>query len=64
MKPGVEQLKAEAGPNHIHMLITIPPKYAVSELMGDLKSKITLMIFDQHVNLKYKNGNGKTWEKG
>ena len=51
-KPGVELLEAEACPDHIHMLLSIPPKYAVSEFMGYLKSKSTLMIFDRHANLK------------
>ena len=63
-KPGVELLEAEACPDHIHMLLSIPPKYAVSEFMGYLKSKSTLMIFDRHANLKYKYGNRKFWAKG
>ena len=63
-KPGVELLEAEACPDHIHMLLSIPPKYAVSEFMGYLKSKSTLMIFDRHANLKYKYGNRKFCAKG
>lgn len=53
-KPEVKLIEGEACPNHIHMLLEIPPKYSVSEFMGYLKSKSTLMIFDRHANLKYK----------
>ena len=63
-KPGVELLEAEACPDHIHMPLSISPKYAVSEFMGYLKSKSTLMIFDRHANLKYKYGNRKFWTEG
>ena len=51
---GVEILEAEACPDHIHMLLSIPPKYSVSQIMGYLKGKSSLMIFDRHANLKYK----------
>ena len=44
-------------PDHIHMLVSIPPKYSVSQFMGYLKGKSSLMIFDKHANLKYKFGN-------
>lgn len=54
---GVEIIEAEAYPDHIHMLISIPPKYSVSQIMGYLKGKSSLMIFDRHANLKYKYGN-------
>ena len=63
-KPGVVLLEGEACPDHIHMLLEIPPKYSVSEFMGYLKSKSTLMIFDRHANLKYKYGNRHFWAKG
>ena len=63
-KPGVVIHEAEACPDHIHMLMTIPPKYSVSSFMGYLKSKSTLMIFDRHANMKYKYGNRKFWAKG
>lgn len=63
-KPDVELLEKEACPDHIHMLIEIPPKYSVAEFMGYLKSKSTLMIFDRHANLKYKYGNRHFWAKG
>ena len=61
---GVEILEAEACPDHIHMLVSIPPKYSVSQFMGYLKGKSSLMIFDRHANLKYKYGNRNFWAKG
>ena len=51
---GVEIIEAEACPDHIHLLVSIPPKYSVSQFMGYLKGKSSLMIFDRHANLKYK----------
>ena len=63
-KPGVKLIEGEACPDHIHMLLEIPPKYSVSEFMGYLKSKSTLMIFDRHANLKYKYGSRHFWAKG
>lgn len=54
---GVEIIEAQACPDHIHMLISIPAKYSVSQIMGYLKGKSSLMIFDRHANLKYKYGN-------
>ena len=53
----VEIIAAECYPNHIHMLVAIPPYMSVAQYMGCLKSKSSLMIFDQHANLKYKYGN-------
>ena len=61
---GVEILEAEACKDHIHMLISIPPKYSVSQIMGYLKGKSSLMIFDRHANLKYKYGNRHFWARG
>ena len=61
---GVEIIQAEACPDHIHMLIAIPPKYSVAQIMGYLKGKSALMIFDQHANLKYKFGNRHFWAEG
>jgi len=55
---GVEIVEAEACSDHIHLLLRIPPKISVSSFMGYLKVKSSLMIFDQHANLKYKYGNG------
>ena len=57
-------LEAEACPDHIHMLVEIPPKYSIAQFMGYLKSKSTLMIFDRHANMKYKFGNRKFWARG
>ena len=53
-RKGVEVLEAEACPDHIHMLVSIPPHMSVAQYMGYLKSKSSLMIFDRHANLKYK----------
>ena len=60
----IELIEGQACPDHIHMLLEIPPKYSISEFMGQLKSKSTLMIFDRHANLKYKFGNRHFWAKG
>ena len=54
---GVEIIEAEACADHIHLLVSIPPKISVSSFMGYLKGKSSLMIFDRHANLKYKYGN-------
>jgi len=61
---GVEIIEAEACPDHIHLLVSIPPKISVSAFMGYLKGKSSLMIFDRHANLKYKYGNRHFWCKG
>ena len=61
---GVEIIEAEACPDHIHMLLSIPPKYSVSQIMGFLKGKSSLMIFDRHAKLKYKYGNRHFWARG
>ena len=61
---GVEILEAHVMSDHIYMLVTIPPKLAVSNFMGYLKGKSTLMIFERHANLKYKYGNRNFWAKG
>ena len=51
-------------PDHIHLYVKIPPKYSVSEVMGYLKGKSSLMIFDRHANLRYKYGNRHFWCRG
>ena len=61
---GVDIIAAEACPDHIHMLVAIPPHISVSQFMGYLKSKSSLMIFDRHANLKYKYGNRHFWCRG
>ena len=60
----VEIIQAEACVDHIHMLVSIPPKYSVSEVVGYLKGKSSLMIFEKHANLKYKYGNRHFWCRG
>ncbi|NLO16362.1 MAG: IS200/IS605 family transposase [Clostridiales bacterium] len=59
-----EIYEAEACPDHIHMLVSIPPSLSVSQFMGYLKGKSSLMIFDRHANLKYKYGNRHFWCRG
>ena len=61
---GVEILEAEACKDHIHMLVSIPPKYSVSQIMGYLKGKSSLMIFEKYANMKYKYGNRYFWCRG
>lgn len=61
---GVEIVEAHAMSDHIHMLVKIPPKIAVSNFMGYLKGKSSLVIFERHANLKYKYGNRNFWAKG
>ena len=61
---GVEIIEAETCIDHIHMLVTIPPYLSVSQFMGYLKGKSSLMIFDRHANLKYKYGSRNFWCRG
>ena len=61
---GVEIIEGHLMPNHIHMLVSIPPKMSVSSFMEYLKGKSALMIFDRHANLKYKFGNRHFWSEG
>ena len=63
-RKGVEIVEAECCPDHIHMLVSIPPKLSVSGFMGYLKGKSSLMIFDRFWHLKYKYGNRKFWCRG
>ena len=63
-RKGVEIIEANACRNHIHLLISIPPKMSVSSFVGYLKGKSSLMIFDRHANLKYRYGNRKFWCRG
>ena len=60
----IEILEAEACKDHIHMLISVPPKYSISQIMGYLKGKSSLMIFEKYENLKYKYGNRHFWCRG
>ena len=61
---GIEIIEAELCPDHVHMLVSIPPKYSVAQVVGYLKGKSALMIFDRYANLKYKYGNRHFWCRG
>ena len=61
---GIEIIEAEACKDHIHMLVSIPPKYSVAQIMGYLKGKSSLMIFEKYANLKYKYGSRHFWCRG
>ena len=63
-RKGINIIEAECCMDHIHMLVEIPPKYSVAEVMGYIKGKSSLMIFDRHANLKYKYGNRHFWCRG
>ncbi len=63
-RKGVEIIEAAAMPDHIHLYVSMPPKYSVSEFVGYLKGKSSLMIFDRHANLKYRYGNRHFWCRG
>ena len=61
---GVELIEGHMMPDHVHMLVSIPPKISISSFMGYLKGKSALMMFDKHANLKYKFGNRHFWAEG
>ena len=61
---GVEIIEGHMMPDHVHLLLSIPPKMSVSSFMGYLKGKSALMMFDKHANLKYKFGNRHFWAEG
>ena len=61
---GVEIIEGHLMPDHVHMLVSIPPNQSVSQFVGYLKGKSSLMIFDRHANLKYKYGNRHFWCRG
>ena len=63
-RKGVEIIEAEICPDHVHMLVRIPPSMSVSNFVGYLKGKSTLMTFERHANLKYKYGNRHFWARG
>ena len=63
-RKGINIIEAELCLDHVHMLIEVPPKYSISEIMGYLKGKSSLIIFDRHANLKYKYGNRHFWCRG
>ena len=60
----IEIIEGHLMPDHVHMLVAIPPKYSVAQVMEYLKGKSSLMIFDRHASLKYKYGNRKFWQWG
>ena len=60
----MELIEGHLMPDHVHMLVSIPPKLSVSSFMGYLKGKSALMVFDQHSNPKYKFGNRHLWSDG
>ena len=61
---GVKLIEGHLMPDHVHMLVSIPPKLSVSQFMGYLKGKSAMMIFEYHANLKYKFGNRHFWADG
>ena len=61
---GIEIIEGHMMPDHIHLLVSVPPKYSVSQIMGYLKGKSAMMIFERHANLKYKYGNRNFWCRG
>ena len=63
-RKGVNIIEGEVCPDHIHLLVEIPPKMSVSYFVGYLKGKSTLIIFERHANLKYKYGNRHFWCRG
>ena len=60
----VEIIQAEACPDHIHMLVSIPPKISVASFMGYIKGKSSVMIFEKYANMRYKYGNRNFWCRG
>ena len=63
-RKGINIIEAECCKDYVHMLLEIPPKYSVSDIVGYLKGKSSLLIFDRHANLKYKYGNRHFWCRG
>ena len=61
---GVEIIEGHMMPDHVHLVLSIPPKISVSSFMGYLKGKSALMMFEKHANLKYKFGNRHFWAEG
>ena len=61
---GIEIIEAELCPDHVHMLVTIPPYISIAQFVGFIKGKSSLMIFDRHANLKYKYGSRNFWCRG
>lgn len=60
----VEIIEGSTGSDHIHLYVSIPPKYSIAQIVGYLKGKSSLMIFEKFANLKYKFGNRHFWARG
>ena len=58
------RIEAEVCPDHIHMLVEIPPKMSVAGFVGFLNGKSSLILHERHGNLKYKHGNRSFWSRG
>ena len=63
-RKGIEIIEAEICPDHVHMLISVPPKMSIAGVIGYLKGKSTLLIFERHANMKYKYGQRQFWCRG
>ena len=61
---GIEIVEGHMMSDHVHLPLSIPPKYSISQIMGYLKGKSAMMIFERHSNLKYKFGNRHFWAEG
>lgn len=61
---GVKIIEGQLMVDHVHLLLMIPPKISISNFMGYLKGKSTMMLFERHANLKYKLGNRNFWATG
>ena len=61
---GIAIIEGHMMPDHVHLLLSIPPKYSISEVMGYLKGKSSMMIFNKHARLKYRFGNKNFWSTG
>lgn len=63
-RKGIEIIEAELCPDHVHMLIKVPPKMSIAGAIGYLKGKSTLLIFERHADMKYKYGQRQFWCRG
>ena len=63
-RKGIEIIEAEVCPDHVHMLISVPPKMSIAGVMGYIKGKSTLLIFERHADMKYKYGQRQFWCRG
>ena len=63
-RKGIELIEGKLMKDHVHLLVRIPPKYSVAEIMGYRKGKSSLMIFERHAHMKYRYGNRKFWCRG